>query len=373
MSENYQFFTVRLVSTVDIPNVETDAYTLTSTSFGFANLFVDGIEVELGDWILLKDQTLAYQNGLWNVTRLGNNIDIQWQMTRLDPAASLREGQLFFTAEGNVNIGKTWIITNENPITAGATLLVIEVADITIIAVGQICADNSTDPNTPGYAYIGDKDTGLGYVGANSEALITGGIRALTIDSSQNITIEAGNVIFDNSVGKMIGSNSSSTIAFAFNGDENTGFHRLLANSFTFTTGGIDALKATSTQSLMFKQPEPIDPGSDNAVLTTAQLLNGVLIRDQGSPDTWTLPSRADVVTGINAVTEFEFSDALDFYIINTSTVVGNNITLAAGANGSIVGSTLIAPDVAVATRSEAHFRMRLPTNVSDYVVYRVS
>jgi hypothetical protein len=57
---------------------------------------------------------------------------------------------------------------------------------------GQLKADDSTSAATPGYAFDGDPNTGIGRPGADELALITGGSARLTVDSAGNIAVAAG-------------------------------------------------------------------------------------------------------------------------------------------------------------------------------------
>jgi hypothetical protein len=66
---------------------------------------------------------------------------------------------------------------------------------------GQLRGDDSASAVTPGYAFDGDPDTGMGRLGANELALITGGVARLTFDSAGNgaftgpVTIPAGSTV----------------------------------------------------------------------------------------------------------------------------------------------------------------------------------
>jgi len=53
---------------------------------------------------------------------------------------------------------------------------------------GQLLGDDSASPSTPGFAFDGDADTGIGRSGANELNLITGGNIRLSIDSTGNIS-----------------------------------------------------------------------------------------------------------------------------------------------------------------------------------------
>lgn len=66
---------------------------------------------------------------------------------------------------------------------------------------GQLRGDDSASAATPGFAFDGDPDTGLGRPGANELALITGGVARLTFDSAGaaaftgSVTIPAGSTV----------------------------------------------------------------------------------------------------------------------------------------------------------------------------------
>jgi len=66
---------------------------------------------------------------------------------------------------------------------------------------GQLRGDDSASAATPGYAFDGDPDTGMGRLGADELALITGGVARLTFDSAGNgafagpVTIPAGSTV----------------------------------------------------------------------------------------------------------------------------------------------------------------------------------
>jgi len=60
---------------------------------------------------------------------------------------------------------------------------------------GQILADDSTSPSTPGYAFDGDTSTGLLRTGSNALALSTGGSSRLTISATGVVTIPGDLVI----------------------------------------------------------------------------------------------------------------------------------------------------------------------------------
>jgi len=66
---------------------------------------------------------------------------------------------------------------------------------------GQLRGDDSASASTPGFAFDGDPDTGIGRLGANELGLITGGVVRLSFDAAGNgtftnsVTIPAGSTV----------------------------------------------------------------------------------------------------------------------------------------------------------------------------------
>ena len=72
-----------------------------------------GVDINVGDWILLKNQTAAEQNGMWYVKQIANSmLSIPWILTRKDPAGTLRRDQLFYIKCGECQEGDLWRLTN---------------------------------------------------------------------------------------------------------------------------------------------------------------------------------------------------------------------------------------------------------------------
>ena len=387
MADKFHIFVVELTSTTNITQTIHTGYSLFSTDPTFANLTIDGVAVSLGNWVLLTAQTNAEENGLWNVNQIGNGTDENWILIRLYPADELCKHQLFYTISGDINSGTYYIINNENPITAGATLLSISEAPINVETNNQICADNSTDPATPGYAFIGDKDTGMGWVSQDSIALITGATRALTIDNAQNININAGDFIVSNSASDnfiRVGNGTTGELGYTFQNDTDTGIARVANGAISMRTNNTNTLKTTRTQALVSHQEDEIliiTDDMENYVVKPSDILNGLITTDTNntflpSPVPWFFDTGVSYVNFFNTVTTLEDDDAIDFTIIYRNQGIGaGTLNLNAGTGGSIVGGSILEPatggDV---TRSQGHFRLRFTDVAANtYVVYRIS
>ena len=379
MADTVNIFSVKLASTQNIIQINHTGYTITSTDGSFANLTVDNVLVQIGNWILLTSQIDKAENGLWYVNQVGNGTDTHWQLIRLKPAGDLINNQLFYTSSGNTNIGKIWRLTNPDPITAGSTLIEFEVIKTKVEASNQICADNSTDPATPGYAFIGDKNSGMGYAGDNSEALITGGARALTIDSSQNININTGNLLMDDSTAQILANGTLSLLmepTYSFSSDINTGIKHIDTDSVALMCNGgvsslnLSALKITNNQRIMTRQYAPATPGSGTPeIITMSQILTGILIGNFGVNVDWQLDTAANLLIDLNQVCRTELFDSIDFSVINLGT---GNITLLNPAGGNANIEPIVEPPTSSTNLSEGIFRMQV-SNFSIIRLFRIN
>lgn len=86
--------------------------TLTSVAVGI--LSIDGVSPVVGQLVLVKNQTIAFQNGIYTVTNIGS-VSSNWILTRsssFNTASQLYRGS-FFTINFGVSNGKTqWFQTS---------------------------------------------------------------------------------------------------------------------------------------------------------------------------------------------------------------------------------------------------------------------
>jgi len=88
----------------------------------------DGTVPVVNDYVLVKDETSTNQkyNGLFEITTLGDGSN-PWVLTRRDDAdadAEVGSGMFVFVEEGTLNGGTGWVLTTDDPITLGTSLLV---------------------------------------------------------------------------------------------------------------------------------------------------------------------------------------------------------------------------------------------------------
>ena len=96
-----------------------------------------------------------------------------------------------------------------------------------------------------------------------------------------------------------------------------------------------------TTPSVITKWPAATALGDGAAkTLTIAQLLSGIMSSDPAGNRTFTLPTAALAVAGVEGVA---IGDCIDFSIISLATAAANEtITLAADTGGSVVGNAAI-------------------------------
>jgi hypothetical protein len=112
---------VRLATAAALPAHATTTSTLTASANGA--LTVDGIAVGLNDRILVKNETLGQQNGIYTVTAIGS-VAAPWILTRASDAdvdPEISAGTTVFAEVGASNSATSWVQTAQN-ITIGTTV-----------------------------------------------------------------------------------------------------------------------------------------------------------------------------------------------------------------------------------------------------------
>lgn len=86
--------------------------TLTASSNGAAS--IDGVSLSLLDRALFKNQTNAYENGIYYVSQVGDgsNPAIYTRATDYDTPAEMQLGTLVFVREGTANAETSWVQTS---------------------------------------------------------------------------------------------------------------------------------------------------------------------------------------------------------------------------------------------------------------------
>jgi hypothetical protein len=130
---------VRVATTANLSvNYNNGAGTLTATSNGA--IAVDGVTLSLNDRVLVKNQSVAAQNGFYKVTTTGSGSAV-FVLTRTpdaDAASELTSGAFTFTEEGTVNADNGYVLSTNGAIVLGTTSINFE----QFSGAGQISAGN---------------------------------------------------------------------------------------------------------------------------------------------------------------------------------------------------------------------------------------
>ena len=92
-----------------------------------AALTLDGDALSAGDRVLVKDQSAQAQNGIYEVTTVGDG-STNWVLTRttdFDAGAEIPSGYTFVEG-GNTQAGNGYVCVSEAPVTVGTTAIVFE-------------------------------------------------------------------------------------------------------------------------------------------------------------------------------------------------------------------------------------------------------
>ena len=91
-----------------------------------AAIAIDNITLTANQRVLVKDQTSTAQNGIYEVTTVGNG-STNWVLTRTtdaDTASELSSGVFFFVEKGSANADNGYVMTQDTSITFGTTPIV---------------------------------------------------------------------------------------------------------------------------------------------------------------------------------------------------------------------------------------------------------
>ena len=221
-----------------------------------ATLTLDSTAANLNDRILVKDQTDAFQNGIYTVTNVGGG-STNWVLTRATPEdqpSELTGGSFVFVEEGTLNANNGYTFTHTGAPTFGTTDL--DVAQFS--GAGQITAgaaltksgnqldvavdDSSIEVNTDALRVkaLGITNAMLG--GSIATSKLANPFITLTDESSttgrvyleENLEFLAGegiNTIVDNNTIKVEGEDATTS---------NKGVAKFTSDNFSVTSGEVE-------------------------------------------------------------------------------------------------------------------------------------
>lgn len=113
---------VRVATTAAIAGATYTATAGTSGRGQFTTMpnTIDGVTLNAGDRVLVKNQATGAQNGIYTVTTVGTGANGVWdRATDFDQDAEVTAGAFTFVAEGTTNADTGWVLTTNDPITVG--------------------------------------------------------------------------------------------------------------------------------------------------------------------------------------------------------------------------------------------------------------
>ncbi len=147
---------------------------------------------------------------------------------------------------------------------------------------GQLRGNSSSSASTPGFAFNGDPDTGIGRPGPNELALITGGVNRLTFDS-------AGTASFTNSVTIPAGSTIAGYLTTA----------AAASTYLTITAAGSTYLAASAASSTYQTQAAMSSYLQTSSIGTTVQAYDAAIAKTNAL-QTWTASQSFNAAIGLN-------------------------------------------------------------------------
>lgn len=106
---------VRVATTVNIENINSSLAQINAEAF----TALDGVELQTGDRVLVKNQTTASENGIYTVTKYSGYVTFVRAADAQD--GELSAGSFTFVEEGTVNADSGWVISTNGAITVGTT------------------------------------------------------------------------------------------------------------------------------------------------------------------------------------------------------------------------------------------------------------
>jgi hypothetical protein len=172
-----------------------------------AALSIDGVTLASAERVLVKDQTATVQNGIYQVTTVGNG-STNWVLTRTtdaDTASELSSGVFFFVEKDSSNADNGYVMTQDTAINFGTTAIIFS----QFSGAGQITAGDGLAKSS----------------------------NTLSVNTSTGITITNDNVVIDTT---WTGQTAITTL-----GTITTGTWNATAISATYGGTGLDTSSST--------------------------------------------------------------------------------------------------------------------------------
>ena len=232
---------VRVATTANLSGTYNNGNgTITAGSNGAIS--VDGVSLDVGDRILVKDQSTQTQNGFYKVTTVGSG-SAAFVLTRTpdaDAASELTGGAFTFVEEGTANADNGFVLTTNGTPTLGTTNITFE----QFSGAGQISAGAGLTKtgNTIDVVGTADKIT----VSANALTIASTYVGQTSITTLGTITTgtwngstigvgSGGTGLTSIAKGSVLVANSANTLSALDGGGSNDGFLAYTASSDTLS------------------------------------------------------------------------------------------------------------------------------------------
>jgi hypothetical protein len=304
-----------LATTVDISSLSTGTPDV-----------VDGVNVQIGNRILVKNQSSNLENGVYTVDVVGTGSDGSWSRSSdstLDD--DFLQGMQIFVISGNTNGNKTFLLETENPIQIGVTGLTFS----SYISSGSGGASGSVDIITSPYS-------GLEITTGTTNSVIDT-IYNSSLDSSLSMPTTVGGIVANTTVADL----SSKTLVQLFDD---------LLFPTVSPTYTIPTIVASSTVTGIREIGSSISPsitltGTENDSGPYSKLVINKSTNGAGNVSLLTVTSTASMTVGstTNIASQFGYSDPNNpnlTYQINTSETISVPVPSSGGSSTVVYSGT---------------------------------
>jgi hypothetical protein len=207
---------------------------------------VDGVNLSVGDRVLVNGQNTGSQNGIYQVDTLGTGSNGTW-IRSIDTNATgeLEAGTIVMVTEGTVYKDTQWKLTTNNPIIIGTTALTFE--QNSAYAFGNVYANGTAVlATTVNDVLTFTAGNNIQITGNNTAKSVTIGVTGISLNSISNGTSNVNVVSSGGNVTVGIGG-SANVAEFSTGGLAVTGFASASGNVIggNIVTAGL--ISATST------------------------------------------------------------------------------------------------------------------------------
>ncbi len=329
----------------------------------------DGVTAQVGDRVLVYNQTNAYENGVYTVTTVGNG-STAWVLTRATDADSyavkdpnaLGNGDAFFVTSGMTGAGETYVCNTPGTITFGTTAITfVQISDATLYTAGTGLTLSGTEfsiTNTGVTANTYGAAATVPVLTVNAQGQITSVTdTAIAISGSAvsgNISGQAGSVANALTAGNYLTSagtyDGSVARTFAVDATSANTASKVVARdaSGDFSAGTItaalsgNATTATTATNIAggVANQIPYQTGAGTTSFVVEPTASGQVLSWNGSAFSWSAGTISGVPLGSNLNTL-----TLGSYLTGTSYNGSSAVTAAVDATSANTASKVVARD----------------------------